>query len=44
MESREETMWLAILLSGDDLDETYIPMDDETDKANLLDVDFTEEK
>jgi hypothetical protein len=26
------------------LDETYIPTDDETDKANLLDVDFTEEK
>jgi len=44
MESREETMWLAILLSGDDLDETYILNDDETDKANLLDVDFTEEK
>lgn len=44
MESREETIWLAILLSGDDLDETYIPSDDEDDKSNLLDVDFTEEK
>jgi AI-2 transport protein TqsA len=44
MESRAETMWLGILLSGDDLDETYILNDDETDEANLLDVDFTEEK